>query len=428
MVCDERLIAVGISHQTASVEDRETLAMAPDAIPALLGRLRDDGFSNEAIILSTCNRTELYTVPGEKGDMERLARWLAESGGATERGISEKIYQKRDQEALRHIFRVASSLDSLVLGEPQIVGQLKTAFRVARECNTAGPMLHRVMDQAMFVSKRVRSETQIAKEAVSIGRAGVELARQVLGSLKGRSALLIGAGGHGKIVARALLDYGLTELVVANRTFDRAARLADEFNGSAVPLQEVARYLDRVDIVVACTSAGKVLISKDELSSAQTGRRGRSLVMIDLAVPRNIDPTVNEVSGVFRFDIDDLAKVADKGQAARREAAALAEDIVEQETERHWRRLLGEQLNLQIGGIVQGAEAIRSAEMERARLALQGLDPQHLDVVDAMTRAIVKKILHQPLRTGRDLAERGEGEQAVALFKALNPGGEDDDG
>jgi glutamyl-tRNA reductase len=240
--------------------------------------------------------------------------------------------------------------------------------------------------------------------------------------------LLIGAGGHGKIVARALLDYGLTELVVANRTFDRAAKLADEFNGSAVPLQEVARYLDRVDIVVACTGAGKVLISKDELASAQTGRRGRSLVMIDLAVPRNIDPTVNEVSGVFRFDIDDLAKVADKGQAARREAAALAEDIVEQETERHWRRLLGEQLNREIGGIVQGAEAIRSAEMERARLALQDLDPQHLDVVDAMTRAIVKKILHQPLRTGRDLAERGEGEQAVALYRALNPRGEDDDG
>jgi glutamyl-tRNA reductase len=426
MVCDDRLIAVGISHRTASVEDREALAMAPDTIPALLGRLRDDGFSNEAVILSTCNRTEVYTVPGEKGDVGRLARWLAESGGVTERGISEKIYQKRDQEALRHIFRVASSLDSLVLGEPQIVGQLKTAFRMARECNTAGPMLHRVMDQAMFVSKRVRSETEIAKEAVSIGRAGVELARQVLGSLKGRSALLIGAGGHGKIVARALLDYGLTELVVANRTFDRAAKLADEFNCSAVPLQEVGRYLDRVDIVVACTGAGKILISKEELTSAQAGRRGRSLVMVDLSVPRNIAPTFNEVSGVFRFDIDDLAKVANKGQAARREAAALAEDIVEQETERHWRRLLGEQLNHQIGEIVQGAEAIRVAEMERARVALQGLGPEHLDVVDAMTRAIVKKILHQPLRTGRSLAEQGDGEQAVALFKALNPGGGDD--
>jgi len=282
------------------------------------------------------------------------------------------------------------------------------------------------MDQAMFVSKRVRSETEIAKEAVSIGRAGVELAKQVLGSLKGRSALLVGAGGHGKIVARALLDYGLTELVVANRTFDRAAKLADEFNGSAVPLQEVGRYLDRVDIVLACTGAGKVLISKDELASAQAGRRGRSLVMIDLAVPRNIDPTVNEVSGVFRFDIDDLAKVADKGQAARREAAALAEDIVDQEAERHWRRLMGEQLNHQIGEVVQGAEAIRVAEMARAKLALDGLDPGHLEVVDAMTRAIVKKILHQPLRTGRDLAEQGEGDQAVALFRALNPGGSDD--
>ena len=427
MVCDDRLIAVGISHQTASVEDRETLAMAPDTIPALLGRLQEEGFSDEAVILSTCNRTELYTVPGKKGDMDRLARWLAESGGATERGISEKIYQMRDREALKHIFRVASSLDSLVLGEPQIVGQLKTAFRMARDSNTAGPMLHRVMDQAMFVSKRVRSETEIAKEAVSIGRAGVELARQVLGSLKGRSALLVGAGGHGKIVARALLDFGLAELVVANRTFERAAKLADEFNGSAVPLQEVERYLDRVDIVLACTGAGKVLISKEETAAAQSGRRGRSLVMIDLAVPRNIDPTVNEVSGVFRFDIDDLAKVADRGQAARREAAALAEEIVDQEADRQWRRLMGERLNQQIGEIVQGAEAIRSAEMDRARAALEGLGPEQLGAVDAMTRAIVKKILHQPLRAGRDLAERGDGDQAAALLRALSPGGGSDD-
>ena len=427
MVPDERLIAIGISHHTASVEDRETLAVSPDVVPALLGRLREGGFSNEALLLSTCNRTELYTVPGQRGDVERLARWLADTGGATDPGIGKMIYRKRDQDALHHIFRVASSLDSLVLGEPQIVGQLKSAFRVAQECNAAGPILHRVMDQAMNVSKRVRTETEIAKEAVSVGRAGVELARQVLGDLNSRSALLIGAGEHGKVVLRALQDFGLGEIVVANRTFERAAELADRFNGSAIPLQEVERCLGRVDVVVASTGAGRVLIGRDDVASSLAKRRGRSMVMIDLAVPRNIDPGVNDLSGVFRFDIDDLAKVAGRGREARRSAAEVAEEIVEEETVRHWRRLMGEQVNQQIGGIVQNAESIRRAELERAASLLSQLGPEQTEAVDAMTKAIVKKILHQPLRSARGYAEDGEVAKALALFEAFSVSAESDE-
>ena len=244
-VADGRLIAVGISHHTANLEDRERVAMTPDVIPGLLGTLRDSKFSDEALLLSTCNRTEIYAVQGRNGSIDRLVRFLAESGGVTDKAFADKIYRKCDEEALRHIFRVASSLDSLVIGEPQIVSQLKGAFRLAQQSNLAGPVLHRVMDHAMSVSKQVRSETDIAREAVSVGRAGVELAKQVLGDLKGRSALLIGAGGHGKIVARSLLGYGLDEIVVANRTFERAADLANHFNGSAIPLQEVERFLPR---------------------------------------------------------------------------------------------------------------------------------------------------------------------------------------
>lgn len=424
---EDRLIAVGISHHTASVEDRETLAVSAEAIPALLGRLRDGGYSSEAVLLSTCNRTELYTVPGRRGDLDRLARWLAESGGATDRSIGDLIYGKRDQDALRHIFRVASSLDSLVLGEPQIVGQLKTAFRVAQDCNTAGPVLHRVLDQALNVSKRVRTETEISREAVSVGRAGVELARQVLGSLEGRSALLVGAGEHGKIVARALQDYGLAEIVVANRTFERAAHLADQFNGSAIPLQEVDRFLGRVDIVLASTGSGRVLIGRDDLASALSSRRGRSLVMIDLAVPRNIDPSVNNLSGVFRFDIDDLATVASRGQDARKQAAAVAEEIVAEETERHWRRLMGDRVNRQIGGVVQRAEAVRLAEINRAQSALKGMTSEQQRTIDAMTKAIVKKILHHPLRSARQLAEDGDVDSALALFGAFDGGEESSD-
>ncbi len=425
MVPDERLIAVGISHHTAPLEVRERLAVPAEAIPGLLDGLRTDGFSDEAIILSTCNRTELYAVPGRRGDVGRLARWLAETGGATDREVSSKIYRMHDQDALHHIFRVASSLDSLVLGEPQIVGQLKKAYRVAAENEAAGPLLHRVMNQALYVSKRVRSETDIGREAVSVGRAGVELARQVLGPLKDRSAMLIGAGAHGKLVARSLLDFGLTELVVANRTFEQAASLAETFNGSAIPIQEVGRYLPRVDVVVCSTAAGRILLDRTEVAASLPKRRGRSLVMIDLSVPRNIDPSVHSLAGVFRFDIDDLAQFAGRGQAARKTAAAAAEAIVEKETERHWRQLLGDQVNRQIGSIVQNADAVRRVELQRA---LQSLDvsSEQVEVMDAMTRAMVKKILHQPLRQIRDWAEDGDIESASSVFTAFGADVDDD--
>ena len=427
MVPDERLIAVGISHHTAPLEVRERLSVSQDAIPGLLGGLCANGFSNEAVLLSTCNRTELYTVPGSRGDVGRFVRWLAETGGATDRDLSERIYRKRDQEALRHIFRVASSLDSLVLGEPQIVGQLKTAFQMAADHNAAGPLLHRVMSQALHVSKRVRSETDISKQAVSVGRAGVELARQVLGSLDGRSALLVGAGAHGKLVARSLLDFGLSELVIANRTFESAAVLAETFNGSAIPLQEVERYLPRVDIVVCSTGAGRVLIDRNEVASALSKRRGRSLVMIDLAVPRNIEPSVNDLNGVYRFDIDDLAQFAGRGQEARRTAAVAAEEIVEMETERHWRQLMGEQVNRQIGLIVQNADLVRKIELERAQAAIEeGMTPEQWKTVDVMTRAIVKKILHQPLRHVRAWAEDGDVEKSSSVFAAFGAEGDED--
>lgn len=419
---EQRLIAVGISHHTASIEQRETLSISEEAIPVLLNRLREDGITNEALLLSTCNRTELYTVPGKQGSVETLARWLTETGGVTAREIDRLVYRKWDQAALHHIFRVASSLDSLVLGEPQIVGQLKSAFRVAQACNSAGPVLHRVMDHAMNVSKRVRTETDIAREATSVGRAGVELARQVLGDLEGRSALLVGAGEHGKVVLRSLQDFGLTEIVVANRTFSRAATLASTFKGAAIPLQEIDRFLGRVDVVIGCTNAGKILVGREDVAATISRRRGRSLVMIDLAVPRNIDPAVHELSGVYRFDLDDLARLAGRGQQARKDAAAVAEEIVAEETLRHWRRLMGEQVNRQIGGIVQGAEAVRLAELNRAGAALAALTPSQQDAVDAMTKAIVKKILHQPLRAARGYAEDGEVERALALFEAFGKG------
>ncbi|MCB9777951.1 MAG: glutamyl-tRNA reductase [Alphaproteobacteria bacterium] len=416
------LVAVGLSHHTAPVDVREKLAPQPGAVLGLLTELQDLGIGREAVLLSTCNRVELYAVPGPGHDAEAVARWLAERHGLSARRTLPYLYQHRDDAAIRHLFRVTSSLDSMVLGEPQIVGQVRDAYKLAREHRATGPVMHRIMDHALLVAKRVRSETRIALETVSIGRAGVELARQVLGGLEGRAALLIGAGEHGRVVARSLLDYGLTELAVANRTFSRGAEVAREFGAAAVPLDEAGRYLERVDIVLTSTSAGRILLDRAQLSQVSRRRRFRSLVLIDLAVPRNIDPAIDQVDGCYRFDIDDLRQVAETGKAARLEAARDAERIVDEEAERAWQWLANAELNASIGAMARHAEQIRRDELARAAAVLEQLDPDARARVEAMTKAIVKKILHAPIRTARTLAADGDRHGLDVLVGALGPG------
>ncbi len=413
------IVAVGLSHHTAPVELRERLAVPSDSVPGLLGDLRTTGLGQEALLLSTCNRVELYAVTANSHDGEAIATWLAERSGLVPRRTLPHLYRHSGDAAVRHLFRVTSSLDSMVLGEPQIVGQVREAYRLAQETKAAGPVLHRVMDRALSVAKRVRSETRIAREAVSIGRAGVELASQVLGGLKSKSAMLVGAGEHGRIVARSLLDYGLTELVVANRTFSRGAEVARDFGASAIPFEEVSRYLDRVDIVLTSTSAGRILLDRGALQAVARRRRFKSLVLIDLSVPRNIDPAVDDVDGLFRFDIDDLRQVADSGKVAREAAAVDAERIVAEEAQEFWRWLEQAELHARIGSMSRKAEQIRLAELKRASSMMDRLSPEDRKTVEAMTRSIVKKLLHEPIRSSRLLAAEGDHHGLDVLFNAL---------
>lgn len=417
-----RLVAVGMSHHTAPVQLRERLAMGETAIPSALRDLRHAGLGSEAVILSTCNRVELYALTPPEADPDRVANWLLERSGMSARSAGARVYRLHSQEAVRHLFRVASSLDSMVVGEPQILAQVKAAYRLSSDHEAAGPTLRRVMDRALAVAKRVRTETAIARETVSVGRAGVELARQVLGKLEGRSALLIGAGAHGKLVARALLDYGLGELIVANRTFERAAELARRFGGTAAHLDSIGPWLERVDVVLTSTGAGRLLVKRSELAPVARRRRHRSLVMIDLSVPRNIDPDVNELGGVYRFDIDDLDQLAQTGKAARDEAAREAELIIAEEVERTWRQLQVESVRSSIGEVVRHAEALRQGELARAGRVLDGLEAEQREAVDAMTRALVKKVLHLPLTQVRSLAEQGDAESLRTVLDALLPG------
>ncbi len=412
------IVAVGLSHHTAPLDLRERLAVPESRVPELLAQLRSQGLGSEGVLLSTCNRVELYTVPASGVDSEAIASWLAESQGLLARKTLPHLYRHQDHDAVRHLFRVTSSLDSMVLGEPQIVGQVREAYRIAQEHHAAGPVLHGVLDRALLVAKRVRSETRIAREAVSIGRAGVELARQVLGEMEGRSALLIGAGEHGQVVARALVDYGLGELVVANRTFARGAELAHTFGASAIPLDEIGRYLERVDIVMTSTAAGRYLLDGVELAQIARRRRYRSLVLIDLSVPRNIDPAADKLDGMFRFDIDDLRQVADQGRSARVEATTDAERIVDEEVQRCISWMHSAEVRAGIGAVARRAEQIRQAELQRAHQVLDRLSPEDREVIEAMSRAMMKKVLHEPIRKARELGESGDGAGLELLLGA----------
>lgn len=414
-----RLVAVGVSHHTAPVEVRERLAVSPGLVPGLLDDLRQDRVSREAVLISTCNRVELYAVPTDGVGPEEVARWLVERQGLRSRRVEQHLYRYQQRDALRHLFRVASSLDSMVVGEPQILGQVKEAYRVSVEGQGAGGTMHRVMDRALNVAKKVRTETGIGREAVSVGRAGVELARQVLGSLAGRSALLVGAGAHGKLVARSMLSYNLGELVVANRTFERAAELARHLQASATHLDDIGRFLDRVDVVVTSTGAGRILIDRAMLAPVVRRRRYRPLVMIDLSVPRNIDPAVNDLEGIYRFDVDDLQEIADQGMQRRVAAAVAAERMVDEETEAAWKALLVETIHADIGSVVKRAEGIRVAELARVAGSLEHLSERDRRAIEAMTRAIVKKVLHSPLSRARSLASEGERAAVHDLLRAL---------
>ena len=413
------LVTVGLSHRTAPIELREKLAPHPGQIPELLTRLRESGLGAEAVLLSTCNRVELYTVPAPGAEPDELARWMLALGGLSHRTAMQHLYRYKEQDALRHLFRVISSLDSMVLGEPQIVAQVKEAYRIAAEAQAAGPIMSRVMDSALTVAKKIRAETDISREAVSIGRAGVELARQVLGDLSRSSALLIGAGAHGKLVARNLCGYGLSELVIANRTFSRASALAEQFAAAAVPLSDCERYLQRVDIVLTSTGAGRTLISKRMMAPIMRRRRYRPIVLIDLSVPRVIESGINDIDSVFRFDVDDLMQIADRGRQKRKNAALAAEKIISAETRRLWSRVLSETYNPLIGRIPRQAELIRRGELERVSAIMEKLSPAEQKAMNAMTKAIVKKILHRPVSQARQMASEGDSDNLVRLLMAM---------
>ena len=407
------LIAVGVSHHTAPVEVRERLALDESAVRETLARLRAEEAVHEAMMLSTCNRVELYAVPR---DLEAIRAYYQSFRGPGGERIDPHLYWHHGLEAVRHLFRVASSLDSLVLGEPQILGQVKQAVRVAAESDTLGEVLHPLTQRTLSVARKVRNETDIGRSRVGIGNAGVDLALQIFGGLAGKRCMLVGVGEMGRQVATALLSAGLDELLVTNRTFERSVALASEFGGTPVPFDRMVDYLPRADIVLAATGAPEPVVTVEMVRRALKERRYRTLFLIDLSVPRNIDGRIAELDEAYLFNIDDLSQVVAEGRKARERAAQAALELVDSEADRFIQSLSALDVKASLGALSAHGEAIRVAELARSRKLRDGLDGRQEKALDAMTKALVKKLLHGPMRAIRQAAREGDAERVEILL------------
>ena len=399
------LTLLGVNHMSAPLDVRERLA-----IPA--GRLVDATRSlvhrpgvREALILSTCNRVELLTEQEHAAD---LRSFLGEYFSIASHELDPHLYEFRDREAVRHLFRVASSLDSMVVGEPQILGQVKDSYAVAREVGAISGSLDRLLQSAFAVAKKVRTETEIGSSSVSIASVAVDLAKRIFGSLQRSQVLLVGAGKMSELAARHLIAQGASQILVANRTPERAQRLAAEFHGLAVPFADLQVHAPKADIVVTSTGAGRHLFSVAEAQVILQKRRGKPVFFIDIAVPRDVDPGVNGVDGAFVYSIDDLQQVAAQNLTERSREAAAAEQIVADEVDRYQRRVQSLDAVPGIRALQQQAEQLRLAELDRSRGRLADLSPEQQAAVEALTRSLTNKFLHAPMTAMREAAHAGD--------------------
>ena len=411
---------VGLSHKTAPVEVREKLAIPESALPEALGALRRHDGVREGLILSTCNRVEVFARGESSNDLAlSLPAFLADYHRLPLAGLHKYFYHYREREAIRHIFRVASSLDSMVVGEPQILGQVKSAYAAARAAGLASGLMDEVMARAFGVAKKIRSETGIAQMAVSISHAAVELARKIFGSLAGKTILLIGAGKMSELAARHLLRCGAASLLITNRRLERATELAAAFQGQAVPFEQLFDYVPRADIIISSTGASHFIVRKEDGARILARRRNRPMFFIDIAVPRDIDPELNKLDNIFLYDVDDLQNVIEANLVERRRAAERGEQILELEVDRFLARLKTLQVVPTIVSLQARLEEIRRQEVERLRLKLGPLSAEQEQALEALTRGIINKVLHDPMTQLKSLAQEPDGLKIVEIVRRM---------
>ena len=415
-----KLLLTGISHKTAPVHLREKLAIGENLLPEALHELQNLGAS-EAVILSTCNRVEIALTAPDHEEPSRVIEHFLRDWKGSAAAFDGHLYSLEARGAIQHLFRVAASLDSMVVGEPQILGQLKNAYAIARSEGTVGGLLEQVMTRAFGVAKRVRTETGIGQMAVSVSYAAVELARNIFGSLNGHSVMIIGSGKMGELAAKHLHRSGAKRIFVTNRTWERAQEMAATFKGQAIEYSNFTSMLHEVDIIIASSGAPHYILNREDMQRVIRARKNKPMFVIDIAVPRNIDPAVNDVEGVFLYDVDDLEGVVNANIKERSKQAEQAEAIVTDEVERMMSRLKIAEVTPTIVSLQEQLENIRAAEVTRALRRIPSLTPeQHAQVAaqfEAMSKSIVNKIAHGPISAIRRNAGQPDGDQIIEAVR-----------
>jgi len=414
------VLVIGLNHNTAPIAIRECLAFPEDKLEDALSKVHTFSSIKENIIVSTCNRVEIYTATREtEKAIYDLKNFLSQFHGISLREFEKSLYTHVGEEAVRHIFRVASSLDSMVLGEPQILGQIKNAYDISQQTKTSGLILHRLLHRAFHVAKRVRTETKIAISAVSVSSVAVELAEKIFGTLEKKTVLLIGAGEMCELAARHLVAAGIEKILVTNRTYERAVTLAQEFRGEAIPFEEIAQGLKKTDIVISATNSPQYIIGDDQIIKIMKDRKQKPIFFIDIADHRDIEPRVGDIENVYLYNIDDLQKVSNENIKDREKETQKAEMIVQGEVDKfvNWYRSL--EVTPTIIALRKKFEEIRKKELEKTLSLHPDLSDREKKSLEALTSAIINKILHPPITLLKQTNEEAMADLYLDALHAL---------
>ena len=391
------ILVVGLNHKTAAVDVREKLAFSGPKLEEGLVKIKSVSGIMEALILSTCNRVEIYAnVDNPQNAYESIKDFLSGFHGIERDSLETALYTHEDTNAVKHIFRVAASLDSMVVGEPQILGQIKDAFEFSLRKKATGILLNKLMKKAISVAKRIRTETKIAENTVSISFAAVELAKKIFTDLSTKSFMLLGAGDMAELAARHLTNSGVRDVIVANRTYETGCKLAKEFNGRAVRFEDFMHEMVNTDIVICSTGASKYVLMKEQMQKIIKERKHKPVFIIDISVPRNIDPEINNIDNVYLYDVDDLHGIVDTNKLERQKEAEKAEGIITEEIEIFQKWLASLDSVPTVVALRDRADAVKKEEVEKLLKKLPSLGEKEREAIEYMANAIINKLIHPP--------------------------------
>ncbi len=414
------IFATGLNYKTAPVEIREKLSIKDEEIQSVLDKLSENQHIYEICLLSTCNRVEVY---GVSDNLEEAYKWIldvfSKISDLNKDILKNHIFFYKDREAIKHIFRVSASLDSMVIGEPQIVCQFKDSFSIARESKTVRHILTKLFDKALNVSKRIRTSTGISKRAVSISYAAVELAKKIFGDLSEKNVLLLGAGEMAELAARHLASTGVKHIFVSNRTFEKAVQLAEEFGGSAISFNKLYEFLPEADIIIVSTGAKEPILRKEHFEKINKKRHGEPIFIIDISVPRNVSEDVNEIENIYLYNIDDLKSVVDKNLQERKVAAAAAEIMLEQEVAKFEKWLNQRKAAPAIAKVRNYADEVVKYQLEKLFSQMPYLNEKERERIELAMKSVINKILHRPTMYIKEKASSEEGDLYIKMFEEM---------